>query len=140
MGEEWQNLWNPNNGYGYQPQGATPLFDTSNNFEVQTPIQNQLSVAPNTNLSTAGSGWFNREALFGQGGWATPALQGVGTIANTWLGLEGLSTARDQLNFQKNAWQQQFALQKEEYDYQRASRKAASENYDRYRAEKANKV
>ncbi len=55
--------------------------------------------------------------------------QGLGVasgLANSWLGFQNLNQSKNQLAFQKNAWQSQFNIQKEEYDYQKKRRDDAN--------------
>lgn len=43
-----------------------------------------------------------------QQGWAGPALQGAQTLANLYMGMKQYGLAKDQLNFQKDAFNKQY--------------------------------
>lgn len=132
-GSAMNNLVNTGtvNGFG---QGVNTGLDAANPFSVTTP-----STTPN--LAQTGNG-----GLFGglfdnalsstdangnfQQGWASPAIGAATGLAQSWLGFQNLGVAKDQLAFQKDSWNQQFGLQKEEYEYQKRRRNERQANYD----------
>ncbi len=63
-------------------------------------------------------------------GWASPAIGAATGLAQSWLGFQNLGQAKDQLSFQKSAWQEQFNIQKEEYEYQKQRRDDRVANYE----------
>ncbi len=81
---------------------------------------------------------FSRSSLFGgtdalgnqTSGWAAPAIGAASGLAQSWLGFQNLGMAKDQLSFQKSAWQDQFNIQKEEYEYQKKRREDRVANYE----------
>ncbi len=85
-----------------------------------------------------GNDWFSRSSLFGgtdalgnqTSGWVAPALGAASGLAQSWLGFQNLGIAKDQLGFQKSAWQEQFNIQKEEYEYQKERRQQRADNYE----------
>ncbi len=85
-----------------------------------------------------GNSWLSFDSAFGgtnaQGqqstGWASPALGAATGLAQSWLGFQNLGVAKDQLSFQKSAWQDQFNIQKEEYEYQKNRRSERQANYE----------
>ena len=50
--------------------------------------------------------------------------QGIGGLAQSWQGMQNLNLAKDQFDFQKSAWGQQYADQKAAYDREIADREA----------------
>ena len=70
--------------------------------------------------STQQGGFMDNFLMNEQGGagFGLQALQAGTGLANTFLGFKNLSVAKDQLSFQKSAWQKQFDIQKEQYDRQ----------------------
>ncbi|WP_264875547.1 hypothetical protein [Vibrio agarivorans] len=97
-----------------------------NGINQVTPVQ------PQTQTNGNSDSWFSFERMFGNGetgGWVSPMTQGVGVLANSWLGLQGLGIAEDRLAMQQDAW----ALQREDYEYQRDRRDAQSAAYDEVR-------
>lgn len=90
------------------------------------------------NSSAASDNWLSRSSAFGgtdamgniSSGWAAPALGALGGLAQSWLGFKSLGLAREQLDFTRNAWQEQFNMQKEEYDFQKKRRDERMANYE----------
>lgn len=82
------------------------------------PLDNMLAWRQK-GLNFAGSqfndgGIFSGKSLFGgegSTGWLAPAMQGVGSILGGWTGMQQLDLAREQLAFQKQAFQANLANQ-----------------------------
>jgi len=51
----------------------------------------------------------------GSGGWGSPLISGLGTAANAWLGMKGLGMAEESLDFQKDSFNRNFAMQQDQY-------------------------
>jgi len=109
-----------NGGLGYtQPIDYT---NSLRSFGAQTPIGGVDQSAVSNAVSTLGTGtdsgqpnWLS--SLFGGAltksdglggtnqGWLTPAIAGAGALASGFLGLKQYGLAKDQFNFQKQAYQ-----------------------------------
>lgn len=66
-------------------------------------------------------GAFGHDAMFGgvdqktgiaTKGWVDPVMGAVGSLADSWLAMQQLDLARDQFNFQKDAFSKQFENQR----------------------------
>ncbi|MGL4252881.1 MAG: hypothetical protein ACRCR2_02310 [Fusobacteriaceae bacterium] len=74
------------------------------------------------------SGIFNRQSMFGgQGstGWVSPVLGGVGALAQGWMGMQQLKLGKENLAFQKDAWQKNYQNQVDMINTQMRDRQAA---------------
>lgn len=73
---------------------------------------------------------FNREAMFGEGGWFMPALQGTMAAANTFMGMQNYRLARrsaaDQREFAERNWDRQTNLLEEYRQDRQTARNAAN--------------
>ncbi|WP_210474006.1 hypothetical protein [Vibrio crassostreae] len=128
------------NNYSSMNQWAMPQIGNSftgqntNNQMGQLGLNtSSLTTNPTVGTSNNGSflsGIFDNRAADGsvQQGWLSPTTNALGGIAQSWLGFQGLGLARDQLDFQKNTWNEQFAMKREEYDYQVERRNARAES------------
>lgn len=117
------------NNTGFSPIGSTPQ-DTNQSFPTRASAPTgQYSFDPLTpfvpegNTSFASNAWGNtKEALSnaweGIGGWQglNTGLQTATGLAQVYQGFQALDLSKDQYNFQKNAWQKNFAMQKDAYD------------------------
>ena len=72
--------------------------------QTQTPMGNLLDTQGVT-PPASGGGMFDN--FLGKEGWGAPAIQGASALANSWLGFQNLGVAKDQLSFQKGAYQDQ---------------------------------
>lgn len=104
------NLMNTGSTTDFFNFGANPTTDFS------TSLSNTaISGTPGGTDSFFGDFFSTSE---GGMGWGMPALQAATGLAQSWLGFQQLGLAEDQLAFQQNAWQEQFDIQKQEYDRQ----------------------
>lgn len=62
---------------------------------------------------------------FGANGWGLPAIQGLGGLAQSWLGFKQLGLAKDQFNFQKDAFTQNYNMQAQTMNRQLEDRQRA---------------
>jgi hypothetical protein len=87
-----------------------------------------MATVPTLSTNT-GSGfqWFDTKD---QQGIASPLIGAIGTGANVFMGMKQIGMAKDQLAFQKNSWQEQFNMQKSEFDYARKRRDERRASYD----------
>lgn len=67
-----------------------------------------------------------------QMGFMNGALGAASNLYGIYQGSQQLDLAKSQLAFQKSAWQEQFDIQKEEYDYQVQKRADRASNYADY--------
>ncbi|CAM4444291.1 hypothetical protein [Vibrio agarivorans] len=112
---------------------ANTLAQNTQPLQFTTQQQNNIANLPGNQSDS----WFSFDRMFGgrdgQGnrssGWVSPAIQGAGVLANSWLGFQGLGIAQDRLAMQQDAW----ALQRADYEYQRDRRDAQSAAYDEVR-------
>ena len=62
---------------------------------------------------------------FGKGGWVSPVLQGIGSLAQSWAAMKQLDLAKDQFSFQKDAFNKNWAAQTSTLNTAMADRQAA---------------
>lgn len=86
---------------------STPLGGTPTNAQIFSDIGGQ---APQGIFGGIGQ-WLKDSGAFGtrdQQGWAGPALQGVSSLANMYMGMKQYGLAKDQLAFQKDSFNKQY--------------------------------
>lgn len=98
----------PTSNFGFQPQ-------TQAYGGVDMSLANQSSGSMFDGFLTDGKGGM---------GWGAQAIGAVSGLAQGYLGFQQLGLAEDQFAFQKNAWQDQFDIQKEDYDRKVSERNA----------------
>lgn len=124
-------------GMGYQSpfQSNTTSNPLAIGMGYQMPLESTLTgsndlmntITPVIPKASSGFSWFDNG---GQQGIASPLLDAVGTGANLFMGMKQMGMAKDQMAFQKNAWQEQFNMQKSEFDYARKRRDERRATYD----------
>lgn len=109
-------------------------------LEYKTPEFSLSNPAQSPSLLDSFRNWMSdvtdRKNMWGDKentGWFSPAVQGLGTAANAWLGMQKLGLAKDQLAFQKDAfaknWSNQVQLTNQQlYDRDVARRAAYGQN------------
>ena len=109
-------------------------------FQYKTPEFNLGNTPQNTSLLDSFRNWMStatdKTNMWGDKentGWFSPAVQGLGTAANAWLGMQQLDLAKQQLAFQKDAfaknWSNQVQLTNQQlYDRDVARRAAYGQN------------
>ena len=117
-------------------QWAFPSLD----LQYKTPEFNLGNTPQNTSLLDSFRNWMSditdRKNMWGDKentGWFAPAVEGLGTTANAWLGMQQLDLAKQQLAFQKDAfaknWSNQVQLTNQQlYDRDVARRAAYGQN------------
>lgn len=137
------NLFGSNQNTGYIGAGTTnynpvkPAFDASNMFSTQDAFSQSLvnngGIDVTSGVSPVGqqdngllSNFFSNED--GGAGWGISALGAGAGIAQTFLGFQQLSEGKKQNRIAQNQWQQQFDIQKEEYDRRVKEREARIAN------------
>lgn len=119
---------------GYQTS-QLPLFDSGYNptqssvlgTNLSTPITGGASVAggmgstfaswlPSEDTMRTLFGGTNPETGFQSSGIVSPLAQGLGALFQGWKGMQQLGLARDQLNFQKNAFNTNLRNQSQAYN------------------------
>lgn len=119
-------------GMGSIPQGintdylssfSTGLGDT-NSF-VDSSLTNNLSGNVQNQEGFFSDFFSNKD---GGAGWGLSALGAGAGIAQTFLGFQQLSEGKKQNRIAQNQWQQQFDIQKEEYDRRVKEREARIAN------------
>lgn len=110
----------PSNG-GFQNPLSTSMNPMQlNNTYQQTP----LSFSTGVPTDTAGNTW----SWFGnqnQAGVLPTAIQGIGALAQGWLGFQQLNLAKDSLAFQKDAFSKNFENQRQLTNQQLMDRQRA---------------
>ncbi|AYA64333.1 hypothetical protein [Alteromonas sp. RKMC-009] len=99
------------------PAAAVPAANVGINFN-----QNQWDPSFWDNML----GYTDKTTGIDHNGWGMPALQGLGSLAQTYLGFQQLGQAKDQFNFQKD-----FAIQN--YNQQATTLNAQLEDRQRAR-------
>ncbi|AGI61807.1 hypothetical protein HYP07_gp035 [Vibrio phage JSF3] len=109
-------------------------------LQYKTPEFNFGNTPQDTSLLDSFRNWMgsatDKTNMFGNGestGWFSPTVQGLGTAANAWLGMQQLDLAKQQLAFQKDAfaknWSNQVQLTNQQlYDRDVARRAAYGQN------------
>ena len=119
---------------GYQTS-QLPLFDSGYNptqssvlgTNLSTPITGGAPVAggmgstfaswlPSEDTMRTLFGGTNPETGFQSSGIVSPLAQGLGSLFQGWTGMQQLDLARDQLNFQKNAFNTNLRNQTQAYN------------------------
>lgn len=132
------------NPYGGTPNSATPASMTPFSQPQQTaanPYTSSLtdsSVPVGGNANPQTNSWLSMDSVFGgtdangmqSSGWLAPTIGAATGVANSVIGFQNMQTAKDQLAFQQNAWQEQFDIQKEEFEYQKQRRDERMANYE----------
>lgn len=124
MGEDFFSLFggNTNSTANFSP--TTNTFDTSQLYSGQQSFADSLTanggigLSGSTGTTAASANPFGDFFTNGDGGmgWGSAAI-GAGTgLAQTFLGFQQLSEGKKQNAIAQNQWQQQFDIQKEEYD------------------------
>ena len=120
----------------YTPTAASPAdayFSSGANQYVDT-AQNSMGVDAST-LNT-GDGIWNMKSFLGsntQPGWGQTAFQGIQALGGIYSALAGAKAARDTLNFQKQAYRQNYNQQAQTLNTamqdRQASRRSSSSSY-----------
>ncbi|ARM71102.1 hypothetical protein pVco7_gp113 [Vibrio phage pVco-7] len=100
----WNFNLNPNQSIAPNQPNAMPVTQPI------SPDQSALS-----SLASWGQDTFNRGAMFGDAqntGWVAPSAQAVGALANAWTGFQQIDLMKNQLDFQKEAFNKNFANQR----------------------------
>ena len=105
---------------------AQPNYDPQQGFNTGfTPITSGLSQAmgvPGTGIGTGVAGalspagpaatdWLSMEGAFGKNGWGGTALGAASGLMQGFMGMKNYGLAKDQLNFQKEAFEKNLANQ-----------------------------
>lgn len=134
---------------GYQTS-QLPLFDSGYNptqssvlgTNLSTPITGGAPVAggmgstfaswlPSEDTMRTLFGGTNPETGFQSSGIVSPLAQGLGALFQGWTGMQQLGLARDQLNFQKNAFNTNLRNQTQAYNTALEDRiRGRSSNYE----------
>lgn len=124
-------------GMGYQSpfQSNTTSNPLAIGMGYQMPLESTLTgnndlmntIPPIAPTTRSGFSWFDNG---GQQGIASPLIGAIGTGANVFMGMKQIGMANDQLAFQKNSWQEQFNMQKSEFDYAKNRRDERRASYD----------
>lgn len=129
------------------PPSPTPVFDARQaNIQNNIASQNQFLREGGSIFNQANGGFgLNQPAstgLFDNINFRDVAggLNAAANIGQTFLGFQQIGIARDQLEFQRNAFQQQFDIQREEFEYQRQRRADARERYEQFQANLSRQV
>lgn len=64
------------------------------------------------------------------GGTVAPTLQGIGGLAQSWLGFQQLGLAKDQFNFQKDAFTKNYDQQAQSMNTQMSDRQSSRVGYN----------
>lgn len=134
---------------GYQTS-QLPLFDSGYNptqssvlsTNLSTPITGGTPAA--SSLGSTFASWLpsedtmrtlfggtNPETGFQSSGIVSPLAQGLGSLFQGWTGMQQLDLARDQLNFQKNAFNTNLRNQTQAYNTALEDRiRGRTSNYD----------
>lgn len=119
--------------FGYQdPTQSMSLMNNQYNPTQSSILSNLGSLGAsqpaNTGMFSAFSNWLNGDtgrSLFGgtdpstgfqSMGIVSPTLQGLGSLFQAWNGMQTLGLAKDQFNFQKNAFNTNLANQRQTYN------------------------
>lgn len=155
MAPAYQNAYTALQGLGNDLVDAfTPAYQNASNFaqtfgnnvmETGMPYLNQatdwLSETGTNIYNQAGTAMenYNNHPLFDQidpktgmkiQGKFMPTVQALNSAFGAYSGLKQMSMAKEQMNFQRSAWQQQFDLQKGEFDYARKRRDQRQATYN----------
>ena len=127
---DFSNAFTQDLNIGSIPTGNS-TSDNLFNFLGNQPTQD-------TNLGGGDTSWFDGFFSNGKGGqgWGVPALGAAQGVAQSFLGFQQLSEGKKQNRIAQNQWQQQFDIQKGEYDRRTAERNArvAASNANRDKA------
>lgn len=99
--------------------GFAPTIDVNSNLNLDSSNVNGEQGDFFSNLF---SGAFTNDQ--GGQGWLSPTLGAASGVAQTFLGFQQLSEGKKQNRIAQNQWQQQFDIQKGEYDRRTAERNA----------------
>jgi hypothetical protein len=133
---------NQNTAGNFNP--TTPAFDASSMYSSAGSFTDSLSanggvdvmagLASPTGAQQGGafSNFFSNEQ--GGQGWGISALGAGMGVANTFLGFQQLSEGKKQNRIAQNQWQQQFDIQKSEYDRRVSERADRIANADAAKA------
>lgn len=102
------NLMNYDN---FSQQFASPAPELSGGLLTDP----QLAGFPSTDFASGGTGFsnlFNRENMFGQGGWVSPVANLALGGFKAYTGYKQLQNMEDTLSFQKDAFSKQFENQR----------------------------
>jgi len=118
--------------FGYQAPDQTQLLTGGYNPTQSSVLNAPLSTGGNpvadNGMFSAFTNWLNSDigrSLFGgtdsetgfqSQGIVAPTLQGLGSLFQAWNGMQTLGLAKDQFNFQKNAFNTNLANQKQTYN------------------------
>lgn len=99
-------------------------FLSNQSFEVEGIDGNLLNTAFSGEDANKGvfSNFFSNDK--GGQGWGTAAIGAASGVAQTFLGFQQLSEGKKQNRIAQNQWQQQFDIQKNEYDRRTSERSA----------------
>lgn len=106
-----ENFAQPN----YAPQqglntGFTPVSSGLSQAMGVSPLGNSLNAAVAPTPPT-GPDWLSMEGAFGKNGWAGTALGAASGLMQGFMGMQNYGLAKDQLNFQKDAFEKNLANQ-----------------------------
>ena len=92
------------------------------------PVEGLALTDPNSTINTTASpSWLS--GAFGKEGWAMPAIQGFGSLANAWLGMRQLDLGRDTFDFNKDVFNKNYEQSLKDYNRQVADQTAARQAF-----------
>ena len=115
----WFDFFNDNSqqqgNAGFLPMGDAQTYGMlPSDFSKLTP--------PTEVANPNAMDWFSRNNMFGgtdpktgmvNSGWVSPVVGAASGIANAWTGMQQLGLAKDQLNFQKDAYTKNYENQRQ---------------------------
>lgn len=119
---DWLNQYQQSNTpSNFLDIGNTPMVDSTVNQTGTQITPYTQSSAPLSNGTGGGEGGLFGNML-GQDGWGNLALGGLKTGVGAYMGMKQLGMAKDQLDFQKKAFNKNFETQKQRTNTQLADR------------------
>ena len=118
--------------FGYQAPDQAQLltggYNPTQSSVLNAPLSTGNAPVTDNGMFSAFSNWLNGDtsrSLFGgtdpstgfqSMGIVSPTLQGLGSLFQAWNGMQTLGLAKDQLNFQRNAFNTNLANQRQTYN------------------------
>lgn len=98
----------------FSPAGGIDWAQRLAQFGVNgdTPVINPMENLPTSDPAADGP------SFFGKDGWGNLALGGANTLLNGYMGFKQLGMAKDQLDFQKKAFQKNYEAQRSQINTQ----------------------
>ena len=120
------NAFEGNLGAGVSGSGLTYGMDDTN--QVFQPVD-WVGDVGNTPTSPGFFSWDRAMGTPGQAGWAPTALYGLQTLGGVYSAIQGAKAAKNLLNFQKQAYRQNFNQQAQTLNTAMRDRQAARRSY-----------